>query len=74
MVRASSEVVGGPIGEHAAGHPWWTPVRVVLAVACLAFVLGMVHKTPCVASNWSAAIRACSWISARSPKAWRPKP
>lgn len=53
MVRASSEVVGGPIGEHAAGHPWWTPVRVVLALACLAFVLGMVHKTPCVASNWS---------------------
>ncbi|MEP7090502.1 MAG: glycosyltransferase 87 family protein, partial [Nocardioidaceae bacterium] len=31
----------------------WTPVRVVLAVAALAFVLGMVQKTPCVRDNWS---------------------
>ena len=52
VVTAASEVIGGPVGEHAAPHPWWTPVRVVLAVAVLAFALGMVQKTPCVASNW----------------------
>ena len=52
VVTAASEVVGGPVGEHAAPHPWWTPLRVVLAVTALAFVLGMVQKTPCVSTNW----------------------
>lgn len=55
MLTAASEVVGGPAGEHAAGHPWWTPVRVVLAVACVAFVVGMLQKTPCVATSWADA-------------------
>jgi uncharacterized membrane protein len=55
VVTAASEVVGGPVGEHAAPHPWWTPARVVLAVAALAFVVGMVQKTPCVVTNWSDA-------------------
>ncbi len=53
VVTAASEVVGGPVGEHAAPHPWWTPVRVVLAVATLAFAVGMVQKTPCVSTNWA---------------------
>jgi uncharacterized membrane protein len=53
VVTAASEAVGGPAGEHAAPHPWWTPVRVVLAVAALAFAFGMVQKTPCVATSWS---------------------
>lgn len=53
VVTAASEVIGGPVGEHAAPHPWWRPVRVVLAVTVLAFVLGMVQKTPCVDTNWS---------------------
>ena len=52
VLTAGSEVVGGPAGEHTAGHPWWTPLRVVLAVACLSFALGMVLKTPCVSSEW----------------------
>ncbi len=55
LLTAGSEVVGGPVGDHAAPHPWWTPVRVVLAVACLALVLGMVQKSPCVAGGWSGA-------------------
>jgi uncharacterized membrane protein len=53
VATAASEVVGGPVGDHAAPHPWWTPVRVVLAVATLAFALGMVQKTPCVATSWA---------------------
>ncbi len=54
LVAAASESIGGPVGEHARPHPWWTPLRVVLAVAALAFVIGMVQKTPCVADNWSS--------------------
>jgi uncharacterized membrane protein len=53
LVTAASEAIGGPVGDHAGPHPWWTPVRVVLAVACLAFVLGMVQKSPCVSANWA---------------------
>lgn len=55
VLTTASEVVGGPAGAHASAHPWWTPVRVVLALACLGFVLGMVAKTPCVATGWSDA-------------------
>ncbi len=53
LVTAASEGIGGPVGDHAAPHPWWTPVRVVMAVACLAFLLGMVQKSPCVSANWA---------------------
>ena len=53
LVRAASEGIGGPSGDRSRGHWWWTPVRVVLAVAALAFVLGMVQKTPCVRDNWT---------------------
>jgi uncharacterized membrane protein len=53
VVTAASEVIGGPVGEHAAPHPWWTPLRVILAVTALAFALGMIQKTPCVVTNWT---------------------
>jgi len=52
LARAASESIGGPVGDHARPHRWWTPVRVVLAVTALTFVLGMVQKTPCVSDNW----------------------
>jgi uncharacterized membrane protein len=52
LVTAASEGIGGPVGVHAAPHRWWTPLRVVLAVTAVAFVLGMVQKSPCVAENW----------------------
>jgi uncharacterized membrane protein len=55
LVTAASEGIGGPVGEHARPHPWWTPVRVILAVTALAFVLGMVQKTPCVQDQWSGS-------------------
>ncbi len=51
--RAASESIGGPVGTRARPHPWWTPVRVVLAIACLGFMLGMLQKSPCVANHWS---------------------
>ena len=53
LARESSEVVGGPSGRRSAGHPWWTPVRVVLAVACVAWLLALVQKAPCAADDWS---------------------
>lgn len=52
VVARASEVVGGPLGEHASPHRWWTPLRVVLAIAAVTFLLGMLQKTPCVVDDW----------------------
>ncbi len=53
LAREASEAVGGPSGARSAGHPWWTPVRVVLAVACGAWVLAVAQKAPCVVDGWT---------------------
>ncbi|EON22354.1 MULTISPECIES: glycosyltransferase 87 family protein [Nocardioides] len=48
LVRSVSEAVGGPLGDHAGQHPWWTPLRVVLLLAAVALSLGIVAKAPCL--------------------------
>lgn len=53
VVAGLSEVVGGPLGDHAGRHPWWTPVRVLLVLTALTFALGMLHKAPCYSDGWS---------------------
>jgi uncharacterized membrane protein len=47
VVAALSEVVGGPMGQRARRHRWWTPVRVLLLLTAVVFVAGMVQKAPC---------------------------
>ena len=47
VVAGLSEGVGGPLGPRAAPHPWWTPARVVVALAAVCFALGMLQKWPC---------------------------
>lgn len=47
VVTALSEVVGGPMGERARPHRWWTPTRVLLLLTAVVFALGMVQKAPC---------------------------
>ena len=46
-VAAVSESVGGPVGEHAGRHRWWTPARVLLLLTAFVFALGLVQKAPC---------------------------
>ena len=53
LAAAATEVIGGPHGRRSAGHPWWTPVRVVLALAAVAWLLALVQKTPCVVDGWT---------------------
>ncbi|MQW77043.1 DUF2029 domain-containing protein [Nocardioides sp. dk4132] len=53
-IGALSAGVGGPLGRRAGRHPWWTPVRVLLALVALTMALGMVQKAPCVADEWSS--------------------
>src|SRR5690349_12215184 len=54
-IRALSESVGGPVGTHAGRHPWWTPVRVVLALTTLCLALGLVKDTPCFNAQWGSS-------------------
>jgi uncharacterized membrane protein len=53
VVAALSRGIGGPSGEHAGGHPWWTPLRVVLAITAICFALGLVQKAPCASAQWT---------------------
>lgn len=47
VVTALSEVVGGPMGERARPHRWWTPARVLLLLTAVVFAAGLVQKAPC---------------------------
>ncbi|MDT0202443.1 glycosyltransferase 87 family protein [Nocardioides sp. AE5] len=53
VAAALSGSVGGASGEHARGHRWWTPLRVVLAVTAVVFALGMLQKVPCYQDTWN---------------------
>ncbi len=55
ITAALSHGVGGPRGEHAGRHSWWTPVRVLLALTAICFALGFVQKTPCYRATWSSS-------------------
>jgi len=52
VVAASSPAIGGPVGDHARSHPFWTPLRVVLALVTLAGALTLVHTAPCQTGAW----------------------
>ncbi len=47
-----SQVVGGPLGDHAGRHPWWHTIRVLLGATTVVLAAGMVSKTACVPSGW----------------------
>jgi uncharacterized membrane protein len=53
VAAAMSEVIGGPVGVHAAGHRWWTASRALLGMTAAVLAAGMVSKSACVPSGWS---------------------
>jgi hypothetical protein len=53
VVAAMSAVVGGPAGDHSAGHPWWSPARVLVGATSVVLAAGMVSKSACIPSGWS---------------------
>jgi uncharacterized membrane protein len=54
LVRGLSEPFGGPLGRHAAEprRRFWTPVRIILALAALIFAIHWVQKSPCQDGAW----------------------
>ncbi len=55
VVRGLSEAVGGPPGRYSANreHQFWTPVRVVLALALVVLAAAWVQKAPCREHAWA---------------------
>lgn len=52
VVTALSEGVGGPVGTRTGRHPWWTPVRIVLALTAICLAMGMWQKGNCYSDTW----------------------
>lgn len=55
VAAALSEVVGGPLGDHAGGHRWWGPARVLVGATAVVLAAGMLGKAACVPSGWGRA-------------------
>jgi len=56
LVRGLSEVIGGPVGDHAATtrpiDRLMTPARIVMVLAVLVFGLHWLQKSPCQDGYW----------------------
>lgn len=56
FVRGVSEAIGGPLGEHAAKprtfDRFWSPARIVIALAIVVFGLHWIQKSPCQDGAW----------------------
>ena len=53
-VAHAANAIGGRWGRHAGvrRRAWWTPLRVLLAMASFFLVLGYVQKAPCANGDW----------------------
>ncbi|MEO6701397.1 MAG: glycosyltransferase 87 family protein [Jatrophihabitantaceae bacterium] len=55
-IARASAVVGGPLGRYAKLESrWWTPLRVLLAIATFTLVLAYGQKLPCANGQWTAS-------------------
>lgn len=53
LLSDNSELLGGPAGvNRRAGSWWWTPLRVLIVLAALAYALGIWLGSACRNSNW----------------------
>ncbi len=64
FARWASPVLGGPAGRRARhpGHPWWTPVRVLVLLAGLTSFLALARTEHCRAAGWTTPgqfVHAC---------------
>jgi uncharacterized membrane protein len=57
LVAAGSERIGGPIGRFARSQRWWTPLRVLIVLAALGYLLGYLLDVPCRMNSWASPDR-----------------
>lgn len=55
FARWASPVLGGPAGRRVVqpGHPWWTPVRLLVLVAGITSVLAVARAQHCRSVGWT---------------------
>lgn len=61
LIGESSELVGGPLskrvaytGLSTAATSWWNPIRVLIAIGAVTFIVGIIQKIPCISTGWSS--------------------
>ncbi len=53
MVESVVERFGGEVGTHAGRfRGWWSPLRVIVLMAAIGFLIGYLTKLPCHAENF----------------------
>jgi uncharacterized membrane protein len=58
LVAASVGAIGGPMGRWAkAGASWWSPVRIVVAMAAVAYAIGYLLDLSCRHELWRSPER-----------------
>ena len=58
MIEGGSHVVGGPFGRLArSSRRWWTPARVLIMLAGVAYLLALIHNYPCISNGWASPDR-----------------
>ena len=58
MVGSTTGAVGGPLGRWARiGSTWWSPLRVLVAIATFSYLLGYVLDLSCRSQGWRSPER-----------------
>ena len=57
LVAGGSERIGGPIGRLVRPGSWWTPVRVLVVLGTLAYLLGYLLDASCRSNGWASPER-----------------
>ena len=57
LVADGSERIGGPIGRLVRPGSWWTPVRVLIVLGTLAYLLGYLLDASCRDDGWASPER-----------------
>ncbi len=59
VARGAAAVIGGPLGRFARvpASSWWTPGRILIVMAALAYSLGFLLDVPCTMNGWASPDR-----------------
>ena len=59
VVRASTPLIGGPLGRFATVgvDGFWTPVRILILLSTIAYMVGALLDWPCMSNGWAAPDR-----------------
>lgn len=53
MIAGGSNAMGGPFGRLASvTRRWWTPGRVLVVLAGIAWLIALLHNYPCISNGW----------------------